>query len=536
MPDSHPILPALADLLRGPLRHLLTPSPPSDPVRAATARPAPPIFLRSAPARLDVLGGLASETGAALAQMALPQRAAVAVQTRDDAHLVIHSTGISPPVGEPDFTIPLRDFFYDGHIANPKNLAERFTGPAAWTAPLAALIHLLLQSPPPTAAPPAPATAAPLANPAAATRESGLANGKWKMENGKSPIPFPGLTLIIHSQIPAGAAQASSTAITTAALIALTDALNLQLDPLDAALTIHRAETLFRPTSAHVVDALTCLHALDSPSRLLRYSAQPHQLVGQIALPRELRIMALDTGVRYTAAAAVQSLRLAGAMGLRIIETIYRDLGQRHTPLHDYLANLSPSLYRQYFRALLPRRMRGRDFIRTYGPLPERAGLIDPPRVYRVRTAVDHLISEHDHAENFLQAIEELSDPATRKALSPAERELTRRRAGRLLLASHHSYRLRLELSCREADWLVDSLMDRAGPDRGIYGARITSAGGGGTLAVLLNRSPSATDALLQTLSAYNQLTGLHLAITEAGTPPSAGALQTPGLRLEIPA
>jgi galactokinase len=74
---------------------------------------------------------------------------------------------------------------------------------------------------------------------------------------------------------------------------------------------------------------------------------------------------------------------------------------------------------------------------------------------------------------------------------------------------------LRLELSCREADWLVDRLME-SGPDCGIYGARITGAGGGGTVAALLDRSPVATDALLEVIKSYNQLTGLTLGVSEA--------------------
>jgi L-arabinokinase len=82
------------------------------------------------------------------------------------------------------------------------------------------------------------------------------------------------------------------------------------------------------------------------------------------------------------------------------------------------------------------------------------------------------------------------------------------------LLASHHSYRLRLELSCREADWLVDRLME-AGPDRGVYGARITGMGGGGTVAALLDRSAASTEALLEVRQAYQQVTGLVLGITE---------------------
>jgi len=490
-----------------------------------------PIFLRSAPGRVDVLGGLAADSGGALAQMALPTRAGAAVQLRTDGLLMVHSQQqavaraggktADGSNGGADFSLALAMVFRDGQLVAARELGEYLQGQGLWAVPVVAAWYVLQQA----------------------------ARGQ------RVEAPVGGATVVLHSTIPWGAGQASSTAVTAAAVAGLADAYGLKLGGMEMALYVHRAERLFGPTSAHVVDAMTTLEALDctpdSPSRLLRYSAQPHQLAGQIPLAPEVRIVALDTGVRYGAATStVESLRLAGAMGLRIIETVYRDLGQRHTPLRGYLANLSPSLYRQYFRGLLPRRMRGQDFIRTFCELPERAGLVRPERLYRVRTAVDHLITEHDHAENFLQAMEELSDEtrpgtggagtthATRQ--SGGDRQRVLRRAGRLLLASHHSYRLRLELSCPEADWLVESLMETAagneggGPDSGVYGARISACGGGGTVVALLDRSAAATDVLLRIVSAYGEVNGGHLSVTEAGAPRSAGLRHTPGHVMEI--
>jgi L-arabinokinase len=147
--------------------------------------------------------------------------------------------------------------------------------------------------------------------------------------------------------------------------------------------------------------------------------------------------------------------------------------------------------------------------------------------MYRVRTAVDHLIAENEHAEQFLQAIEELSERSVdgRPAMRDAEeRQRTQQRAGRLALASHHSYRLRLELSCAQADWIVDRLM-QAGPERGIYGGRITGVGGGGTVMALVERSPAAGEAVLEIMEGYLQMTGLPLAVIEAGGAGSAGAM-----------
>jgi len=479
-----PILALLADKCRGPLAHLFD-----------SARP---LFLRSAPGRIDALGGLAAETGGTLAQMALPRRAVVALQTRGDDQLVFHSEQIAPPLGDSPITIRLASLLVDARLRPTADIARALNASQHWATPLVAAWIIFYQH----------AIASPLSP-------------------GQERI-FGGFTFAVDSQLAMNAGQASSTAVVAAAMLGMIDATGQRIDAADLPHLVHKAEHFFAPNHSHVVDALTVLSAMEAPPvHLLRYSAQPYQLVGQVAVPKDLRMVAFDTGVRYTAAnQTVESLRLAGAMGLRIIETIYRDLGQRHTPLHGYLANTSPSLYRQYFRSLLPRRMRGSDFVRSFGDLPQRAGLIDPGQIYRVRTAVDHLISEHEYAENFLQAIEELSDPFTIRQMPVEERQRTRLRAGRLLLASHHSYRLRLELSCREADWLVDALME-AGPDKGIFGARITASGGGGTVVALMDRSRQSTDALLQAVSAFSQLSGLHLQITEAGSPGSAGAVLT---------
>jgi galactokinase len=436
-----------------------------------------PVTYRTAHACLDVLGGLNAEAGGTMAQMPLPVHVAVAAQVDDEPRLRIRSAQIGPPVGDPEVIVR------EGAALPPE---------AAWAAGIVAL---------------------------------------WSLEK---PAAARGASILIHSDIPQGAGQSSSTALLAATAWALTVP-RQTLSPLAVAQRVAAAEALAAQGSAEriatgpIIHALTCIHTRGAQPQMLRYSAQPHRFVGVVPLPAAVRLLALDTGVRYAAGHAgwnlphrgamrdLGELHAAAAMGKRLIETIYGDLGQRHTPLHGYLANASPLLYRQYFRALLPRRMRAGDFVRTHGPLPELPleSEEDQARLYRVRTAVDHLLSEHEHAEQFLQALEELAETGPGALTDEAERQRVLQRAGRLLLASHHSYRLRLELSCREADWLVDRLME-AGPERGVYGARITGTGGGGTVAALLARTPAATEALLEVMKAYNHVTGLALGVTEA--------------------
>jgi L-arabinokinase len=436
-----------------------------------------PVCIATAPARLDVLGGPGAQVGSTLAQMTLPNRTAVALQLHNTPELIIHRPG------HPETRFPTRD-----PLSPPQPL------PALWR-----IFHRDLP-----------------------------------------PQSLEGARLIVCSDIPVGAAQASTIALLTASLVALTRARGLDLPPAQLVSYVQQAQELVNPMAGGArIDATTCLLAPVAASgnhnyrqaSLLRYSTQPCELVGHIPLPPNVRIFALDTNIRNPSAANILcELHIAGAMGLAIVETIYRDLGQRHTPLHGYLANTSPLLYRQYFRALLPKRLRGNDFLRTYGPLkPRLDAAFDPAGIYRVRTAVDHFIAEHEHAEQFLQAIEELSEktPDGAPAMGdPEERQRTLQRAGRLALASHHSYRLRLELSCREADWLVDHLME-AGPDRGIYGGRITGPGGGGTVMALVDQSSAASDVILETIGTYQRFTGKQLTVTEAGGPGSGGALTT---------
>ena len=454
----------------------------------------PRVVIHSAPGRLDVLGGLAVEAGGVLAQMALPCRAAVGLQGRTDGALQFLSRRIGP-APQQQVWLPAAELFSSDALPPPQSLLARLPFEQRWVAPLIALFYLLAQR--------------------------GWLAGN--LTGAAAPRPI-GMTVVVESDIGIGAAQGASTAVLAALLQGLARVLALPLGTLDKARLIAQAENIFGFSGGHAVDALTILCAPEGPpAHLLRYRAQPHELLGQIPLPPEVRLLALNTGVRNRRGGEIASeLRLAGAMGLGIIETIYRDLGLRPDALNGYLGNLSPELYRRYFRSLLPRRLRGQDYLRGFGGLKSTAGTIEPKQVYRIRTAVDHLLSEHEHAENFLQAMEELAEmPAA--ALAPAQRRLILRRAGRLLLASQHSYRLRLGLSCPQADWLINQLQ-RIGPDRGVYGARISGWGGGGTVVALLDSSRAAGEALLEIISRYPRVMAAPLQVLAAGGKGSAGA------------
>jgi len=436
-------------------------------------------YCGAAPGHVDVLGGLGAQGGGVVVHMPLNRWAHVGIALRTDHHLVAHSRQIRPPLGQSPGTLDLAGLPLTTQ-AWPAYLAGTLDTTLDWLRPLVGLWGELYR-------------------------------GGWLRTRDQPP---PGADIYIDCALPMQAGQGASTALLIALLRALAQTPGFALAPAAWPDLIQQVEALYSVGGVHAVHAQTCLHALPGTTQWLRLSGQPPYPVDRHHLPTDLQVLALDTGVRYSSAhESVRELRLAGALGLRIVETIYRDLGLRTAPLRGYLANLSPTLYRQYFRALMPRRLRGADFSRSYGALPEPyQSQLHPEQLYRVRAAVDHMMSESDLASQLAQAWEELSRPD----LTAPERESLKYRAGRVLMASQHSYRLRLGLSCREADWLVGTLT-QLGPKAGIYGLRLTGSGGGGTLVALCNRTPRAMDGILDTITAYRRDMGLVLDVIEAG-------------------
>jgi L-arabinokinase len=134
---------------------------------------------------------------------------------------------------------------------------------------------------------------------------------------------------------------------------------------------------------------------------------------------------------------------------------------------------------------------------------------VDPNESYPVRGAVEHAVYENYRVEQFMRLLTE--GKATPQVLSTA---------GRLMYASHWSYGQRIGLGARETDHLV-RLARQAGPEAGIYGAKITGGGSGGTVALLT--SPAARPVVERIAADYARQTGQSPEVLE-GTSPGAVA------------
>ncbi len=442
------------------------------------------IITASAPARLDVSGGLAAHTGGVVAQSTLGMRATVAVAPRRDGYLWIFICS-SGNARQAQIRLAI------SHLLDADWRADVSSHPGddaiCFNLALTTMRHI-------------------------ATR----------IHFGNVRNVGEGLSIGIDNAISLRGSTAAFNALAAALVQCLCDYYRIAATPLEKAEMAAHALAEGGVSHAHTVDALTALCApTGGGACLLRYRCQPHQLLGTIPVADNIQLLAIELDAKNPDAPAIaQRVMVAGAMGMRIIETVYRDLGLEPNT-GGYLGNISPGLYKRYFRALLPRRMRGRDFTRSYGELPGVG--IDLDHFYHIRAAVDHLIGEGDYAENFLQAMEELA-PNWNEPLPEAARILSAQRAGRLLLASQHSYRLRLGLSSPHADWVIARLTDAAA-GCGAYGARVTEMGDGQLVIVLMPASVKATDHLLGVVSEYGREFGVSPRIYRTGTPSSAGAL-----------
>ena len=137
-----------------------------------------------------------------------------------------------------------------------------------------------------------------------------------------------------------------------------------------------------------------------------------------------------------------------------------------------YLANLTPSEFIQSYADALPVQLSGADFIARYGATNDAITTIDPQRVYAVRQPTYHPIAEHHRVRTFGQLL--AADTANNQVA-----ELL----GELMYQSHASYSA-CGLGSAATDGIVVAVR-ALGPAYGLFGAKITGGGSGGTVAVL---------------------------------------------------
>ena len=435
------------------------------------------IFVARAPGRLDVMGGIADYSGSLVLQLPTEQAAFAAVQCSETQNVEIVSLG-NHQNGRRSctFSMPLAQLYSNAHLAPYSRTHDYFQSNAEqhWAAYIAGAALVLMH-------------------------ECGAR--------------LQGLRIVLNSNVPEGKGVSSSAAIEVATMVAICAACDIRLDPRTLALLCQKVENLIVGAPCGVMDQMTA--ACGEKDRLLRLLCQPADLQGAVAVPDDITFWGIDSGIRHSVSGSdYSSVRVGAFMGYRILAELaglpVRVIPDTHqVEISDprwkgYLANLSPPEF-EHYQEQIPTTLSGREFLERYHGTTDSVTQIDPQRTYAVRQPTAHPVYEHSRVQQFADL---LAAPLNDERLT---------RLGELMFESHASYSA-CGLGSTGTDLIVNLVRD-SGTGNGLYGAKITGGGSGGTVAVLGKRG--ASQAVEDIARLYAHKTG-HAPVVLSRSSPGA--------------
>lgn len=426
------------------------------------------VVVARAPARLDIMGGIADYCGSNVFEMTLNRAAAVACQAREDNNLYALTLQTDTQL-KPSFQISLDDFYANDTLKSYTQIRDLFSAEerTAWVGYVLGCFFALLK--------------------------------EKKIEK------FPhGAAVVIKSDIPMGAGIASSAAIEVATLTTLNQLYDLNLEAMEIARLAQIVENRIVGAPCGIMDQVTS--TFGTRGKILSILCQPDQILEFVDCPPEVSFIGIHTKApRSTKSTAYIDTRTATFMGLTILK---KELGWEKLE-DNYLCNLSVQEFREHCEPLLPEQMQGSDFINKYGESVDTVTQVVPEKVYAVRDRVKHPIFENARVKQFIDAIKNVDK-------YPDRAHDYLKEAGDLMYESNASYRDLAGLGSPEIDGIVN-IAQKIGEQGGIYGAKITGGGGGGTAAILCYGDVSTS--LTQILSAYKLAWGIQTVTFRGSTP-----------------
>jgi L-arabinokinase len=460
---------------------------------AETPEDAGPVFVARAPGRLDVMGGIADYSGSLVLQWPIAEATRVAVRPWRRRRFSI--TSLSGAAGR-TCDVPL-DVVADAARPYEHSAAWFAADPARhWAAYVAGVFHVL-------------------------AREHGARFAT-------------GAAILIESDVPEGKGVSSSAAIEAATMEAALAAWHIPIDPALRAVRCQQVENLIVGAPCGVMDQMASI--CGEAESLMALLCQPAEFQGTIRLPDDLRVWGIDSGIRHAITGAdYGAVRVGAFMGYRILADLAGlrvASGRRegHVQVDDprwggYLANVGTEAFRRFAPAI-PESLTGAAFLARYHGTTDLVTRVDPSRTYAIRTPAAHPVHEHERVVEWARHLQ--SGPSTRRSGSlRAGTEWDAGRLGSLMYESHASYSA-CGLGSDGTDALVALARER-GPACGIYGAKITGGGSGGTVAVL-GRS-GAGETVRAIARHYAEESGRAAYVFEGSSP---GAARVGAFRLDV--
>jgi len=443
--------------------------PNSDPTGLAGFFTSGDILVTRVPARLDVMGGISDYSGANVCEGVLGGGMVIALQPRTDRTLRIRTMQANRFSLAVETRIPL-DYFEmgEGYVSYDQMQVLCKSNPlSSWAAYIGGSIFTLL-------------------------KEQSI------------HLPF-GFNMFLLSGVPMNVGIGSSATTEIATLYCLQSYLGLNISETDLARLGQLAENLVVGAPCGIMDQITVTSGRQG--KLTHILCRPGSIMQEVEIPPDTAFVGINSMVKHSIGGpAYSDVRIGAFMGKRIINHVRAQNGEK--PL-QYLTELTTDSFENNYRASLPETILGSEFLAKYQSHDDPITRIQPDATYRLAGPTAHPVYENMRVTRFIDHLTAASDHNERDLVA----------AGECMLASHASYRDNCQLSVPEVDFIVDAVCSR-GPQKGLYGAKITGGGSGGTVAVFGKK-----DALENEIPAitreYKRLTGLEADLFE-GTSPGA--------------
>ncbi len=427
------------------------------------------IFVNRTPGRLDLMGGNDDYTGGLVFETTIREATLVAIQPRIDQRVIFYNPAVKSLGWKDRIEFSLPDLVENGRIKPLDQVRDWInTDPErSWCAYILGDLYFLIKHYP------------------------------EKVKHG--------LSLYLESDVPVGKGVSSSAALEVAPMKAMAKMYGVDVAGVELAFWTQWVEIAWTQSACGIMDQLAVV--MGDEGYFVPMLCQPCLPRPLVKLPENLRLWGIDSGVRHAVAGIeYESARAATFMGYRFLcdwENLEPKLDESgalprwiEPKWNGYLANLSPSEFRQRYENRLPEALAGADFNKTYAVHLDPFTPVRSEVNYPVRGATRYAVEENWRVHSFFSLISK--PPALMD-------EITTQLLGELMYQSHIGYS-QCGLGSDATDKIVELV--RAERSNGLLGAKITGGGAGGTVAILGMNDPTAEQALQRVVEQYHAWSG----------------------------